>query len=116
MTDDLKRIEKSGSESIAALRSILTALEITNTLTEKALEINPLMGGPVMIKTIEPTHHGFTPINYRLVTELSTAVLRSQMEALRRLDLSPDKELTINVSDSQGTSVITISLVDSGRT
>jgi hypothetical protein len=127
MADDLKRIEKSGSESIAALRSILTALEITNTLTEKALEINPLMGGPVMIKTIEPTYHGFTPRNYRLVTELSTAMLRSQMEALRRLDPSPSKVLTLDIggrvdgvmrptNDGTGTSVITISLVDSGRT
>jgi hypothetical protein len=79
-------------------------------------QIEPLMGKPVVIKTIEPKRHGFTAINYLRVTELSTAVLRSQMEALRRLDLSPDKELTINVSDSQGTSVITISLVDSGRT
>jgi hypothetical protein len=94
----------------------MTDDEIQKILEPVRTQINPLMGGPVMIKTIEPTHHGFTPINYRLVTELSTAVLRSQMKALRRLDLSPDKELTINVSDSQGTSVITISLVDSGRT
>ncbi len=116
MTDDLERIEESFSKSIVALRSILTTLEITNTLRENESKILPLMGKPFVIQTIEPTRRGFTPINYRLVTELSTAVLRGQMEALRRLDPSQDKELTINVSDSQGTPVITISLVDRERT
>jgi len=141
MTDDLKRIEKSGSESIAALRSILTALEITNTLRENESKILPLVGETVEIITLEPERYSYiaaisypqlvektvksitidslgyrniTPIKGLRVTELSTAVLRSQMEALRRLD--PSKELIINVSDNQGTPVITISLVDSGRT
>jgi hypothetical protein len=105
----------------------MTDDEIQKILEPVRTQINPLMGGPVMIKTIEPTYHGFTPRNYRLVTELSTAMLRSQMEALRRLDPSPSKVLTLDIggrvdgvmrptNDGTGTSVITISLVDSGRT
>jgi len=112
MADHLERIKESFSKSIEALRGIRTALEITNTLTEKAVEIDPLMGEPVVIQTIEPKPARFTAIDHLPVTELSTAVLRSKMKALRRLDPSQDKELTIDVSDNQGTPVITISLME----
>jgi hypothetical protein len=83
MTDDLKRIEKSGSESIAALRSILTALEITNLVREKKLEINPLMGQPVVIETLETNHRGGISQHFLRVTALSMEVLQGKMKALR---------------------------------
>ena len=118
MINDLERIEKSGRNSIKALRSILTALEITNTLREKESGINPLIGQYVVIKTIEPKRHdNYIPINLR-VTKLTTAVLRSTMEELRRLDPSPDMALNVNVSENEGRPLITISLINenSGRT
>jgi hypothetical protein len=127
MTDDLKRIEKSGSESIAALRSILTALEITNTLRENESKILPLMGEPVVIETLETNHRGGISQHFLRVTALSMEVLQGKMKALRHLDPSPSKVLTLNIKgmvdglmrptkDNTGTPVITISLMDSGRT
>jgi hypothetical protein len=127
MTDDLRRIEKSFSKSIAALRSINTALEIINLLREKKLEINPLMGKPVVIKTLEPNHKGEVSQHFLRVTKLSMEVLQGKMEALRHLDPSLGKTLTLNTeervdglmrptNDGTGTPVITISLVDRERT
>jgi hypothetical protein len=130
MTDDLKRIEKSGSESIAALRSILTALEITNTLRENESKILPLMGEPVVIITLESNHRGETYQSFRRVTALSTEVLEERINRLIGLNRSPDhREVKLEIkgmvdgvmrttNDGTGTSVITIGLIkeNSGRT
>ena len=74
------------------------------------------LNGPSWIITIEPKRHGFTAINYLRVTAFSTAVLGQQIEELRRLDPSPNKELNVTVNENEGTQVITIHLMDSGRT
>jgi hypothetical protein len=131
MTDDLSerlsKILKDLSDRKPLLQNALTALEITNTLKENESKILSLMGQPVVIRTLESNHRGGISQDFLRVTALSMEVLQGKMKALRHLDPSPSKVLTLNIKgmvdglmrptkDNTGTPVITISLMDSGRT
>ena len=113
----------------------MTDDEIQKILEPVRTQIDPLMGKPVVIMTLEPNHRGETSQSFRRVTALSTKVLEEQIERLRGLNRPPDdrspdhREVKLKIegmvdgvmrttNDGTGTSVITIGLIkeNSGRT
>jgi len=114
MTDDLGDIENKFGKALQSLQETLTRIEIANILNQQKIR---QLRGPCRIIIMQPPSEGRICTEILQVTELSTEVLRSKMEALRRLNPSPNRELTVSIHSNVEEKIlaITISLQDKAR-